>query len=117
MDSLMMYVPVEVDIYGVCVECVGSGIPFQVREFIERLIEENEMYQESHTKKIEFEVEVFYRRKDGVQVAYDATCHTICPSFVSAWVEREAIRLFKVKEVLMTHLVQETESLSKKEAS
>jgi hypothetical protein len=114
----MIDVPVEVDIYGVCVECVEAGIPFQVREFIERLIEEDdEMYQESHTKKIEFEVEVFYRRKDGVQVAYDATCHTICPSFVSAWVEREAMRLFKVKEALMTHLVQETESLAKKEVS
>jgi hypothetical protein len=113
----MMEVSVDVDIYGVCVECIGLGIPFQVREFVERLIEEDHMYQESVTKKIEFEVEIFYRMKDGVQVAYDATCHTVCPSFVSAWVEREAIRLHKVKEAFMTHLVKEPESLSKKEVS
>ena len=106
MDSLMVYIPIEVDVYEIYVECIRLGIPFNVRKFFEHLIEEDEMYQESYSKKIEFEVEVFYKLKDGVQVAYDATCHTVCPSFVSAWIEREAMQLFKVNQQL-TSLIKE----------
>jgi len=94
MDSTMVYVPVEVAIQQGQVECIDQSIPLVAQIGIESFLEAY-MFQESCIKKIEFEVEVFYRNHEGKKLPITATCQTICPAFVAAWVEPEAIKQFK----------------------
>ena len=116
MDSQMVYLPITVHVtvtntmrYGLdfYASTVGCQAPKDVRSWIEADVEKRfELsFEEEHTmeniceRKLEFEVEVRYRESEGEgQKAVSATCQTVCPMFVKAWVEMEAMKQFN-KEV------------------
>jgi hypothetical protein len=112
MDSQMTYVPVTVhvtvtktmrhglDFYA---STVGCHAPKDIRKWIESEVERSfELsMEEEHDmenlceRTLEFEVEVVYRESEGEgQKAVSATCQTVCPNFVKAWVETEAMKQF-----------------------
>jgi len=104
MDSLMIIVPVEIEIWPHAhIICNDPSVPYDIREAIELYVSRKEptMYEESCIKKIEFEVEVWYREKDGLRVPVNAKIQTLdVPSFVAAWVELEAMKQVGKREVV-----------------
>ena len=108
MDSMMVYVPVEVTMYVLHfshgIELTGAYFdtkrPKEITEWLyedtarhfELTDEEERDMENLVTRKLEFEVEVWY--KEETMIAKTATCQTECPNFVKAWVEQEAIRQF-----------------------
>ena len=96
MDSMMVIVPVDIEIWPYSqIICNDPRVPYDIREAIEAYVSRKEplVYEESCLKKIEFEVEVWYREKDGLKIPVNATIQTSdVPSFVAAWVELEAMK-------------------------
>lgn len=77
-----------------------THIPFMVnrwlKEFVikELTLQKGEYMPYSVERTIGFEVEVFTRMQGDKEVAYKAECHTVCPSFVAAWIENEAMKQY-----------------------
>ena len=86
-------------------QVIDHLIPINVRQWIESGImkefqtthEEDKYMEYLCERKMVFEVEVEYTPAGQ---AKGATCHTVCPNFVKAWVEKEAMKQFNLKEVV-----------------
>jgi hypothetical protein len=111
MDSIFLSIEVELELWPGIIECVDARIPSAIQAYLEYHAMQEVGMQESTIKKIEFEVEVEYRTHGGKRIPVTATCHTVCPNFVKAWVEKEAMREFQGHEELMTHVTNETQLL------
>lgn len=78
-------------------------LPYEVNKWIKQDVlrgfnttdEEENMHYNRVERSVGFEVEVEYKEMaDGSREATDAICHTICPNFVKAWIENEAMKQF-----------------------
>ena len=111
MDSLMIYIPVEAEVtvtktmrYGLdfYVSRVYTALPKAVDKWIVEEVEghfelseeEEDMMEQLCMRKVEFEVEVWYRETESGLKPSSAKCHTVCPGFVRGWVELEAMKQF-----------------------
>lgn len=109
MNSLMVYVPAEVEVTVIntmldgldfYISTRGCQAPKDVRKWIEGEVwrtfelswEEEQEMENLVMRKLEFEVELWY--KEDTMKAKTATCQTECPNFVKAWVEQEAMNQF-----------------------
>jgi hypothetical protein len=79
--------------------------------FVAQTITEGDRMRESIVKTIEIEVLVEFFEKDGKRIPISATCQTECPGVVRGWAEPKAMSMIRGHEILMDHLVKETQAL------
>lgn len=123
MDSQMMYIPVQLevcilqsyrcdpDLLDIRVYTMDCEAPKEVRTWVEKEVantfertrEEERDMDSQCIRTFDFEVEVWYREVAGVPKAVKANCQTVCPQFVAAWVEQEAMKQFNRKEQSCGH--------------
>lgn len=73
---------------------VSQWIEWSVKKSFVRTEEEVAMGWVTCPRKVVFEVDVTV---DGDTIK-DATCQTVCPAFVKAWVELEAMKQIKIEK-------------------
>lgn len=84
-------------------EVPDKQIPINIRQWIgafmmkgfEPTHEEDKYMEYLCNRKMTFEVEVEYNQAGK---AINANCHTVCPMFVAAWVEKEAMKQFNQRD-------------------
>ncbi len=115
MKSTMIEVSIPVDIYiqygfwgdisDINVEPYypASHIPLMVERWIGKEIGQAYLKGDnmpySITHRISFEVEILTHVRNDKEIAYRAECHTVCPNFVAAWVEQEAMKQYNKKQM------------------
>ncbi len=115
MKSTMIEVSIPVDVYihygfwgnvtDITIEPgpFQSHIPLMVGRWMEREIRqsytEGDKMPYSVKRTISFDVEVFTQVRNNQEVGYRAECHTVCPNFVAAWVEQEAMKQYNKEQM------------------